>query len=114
MMLNSGTYGGHRYLSKKTIDKFTAKQPNTSRGLGFDMAPNNFVAPSASKRTYGHTGFTGTCAWADPDNKIVVVFMCNRVHPDAENKKLSALRVRQKISKAIYDGCGIVEEEEKK
>ena len=114
MMLNGGTYGGHRYLSKKTIDKFTAKQPNTSRGLGFDMAPNNFVAPSASKRTYGHTGFTGTCAWADPDNKIIVVFMCNRVHPDAENKKLSALRVRQKISKAIYDGCGIVEEEEGK
>ena len=110
MMLNGGTYGGHRYLSKKTIDKFTAKQPNTSRGLGFDMAPNNFVATTASKRTYGHTGFTGTCAWADPDNKIIVVFMCNRVHPDAENKKLSALRVRQKISKAIYDGCGIKED----
>ena len=109
MMLNGGTYGGHRYLSKKTIDKFTAKQPNTSRGLGFDMAPNNFVATSASKRTYGHTGFTGTCAWADPDNKIVVVFMCNRVHPDAENKKISTLRVRQKISQAIYDGCGIVD-----
>ena len=109
MMLNGGTYGGHRYLSKKTIDKFTAKQPNTSRGLGFDMAPNNFVATSASKRTYGHTGFTGTCAWADPDNKIVVVFMCNRVHPDAENKKISTLRVRHKISQAIYDGCGIVD-----
>ncbi len=110
MMLNGGTYGGHRYLSKKTIDKFTAKQPNTSRGLGFDMAPNNFVATTASKRTYGHTGFTGTCAWADPDNKIVVVFMCNRVHPDAENKKISTLRVRQKISQAIYDGCGIKED----
>ncbi len=109
MMLNGGTYGGHRYLSKKTIDKFTAKQPNTSRGLGFDMAPNNFVATTASKRTYGHTGFTGTCAWADPDNKIVVVFMCNRVHPDGENKKISTLRVRQKISQAIYDGCGIEE-----
>ena len=110
MMLNGGTYGGHRYLSKKTIDKFTAKQPNTSRGLGFDMAPNNFVATTASKRTYGHTGFTGTCAWADPDNNIIVVFMCNRVHPDAENKKISTLRVRQKISQAIYDGCGIKED----
>lgn len=109
MMLNGGTYGGHRYLNKKTIDKFTTKQPNTGRGLGFDMAPNNFVATSASKRTYGHTGFTGTCAWADPDNNIVVVFMCNRVHPDANNKKLSTLRVRQKISQAIYDGCGIKE-----
>lgn len=110
MMLNGGTYGGHRYLSKKTIDKFTAKQPNTSRGLGFDMAPNNFVATTASKRTYGHTGFTGTCAWADPDNNIIVVFMCNRVHPDAENKKISTLRLRQKISQAIYDGCGIKED----
>lgn len=107
MMLNGGTYGGRRYLSKKTIDKFTAKQPNTSRGLGFDMAPNNFVATTASKRTYGHTGFTGTCAWADPDNNIIVVFMCNRVHPDSNNKKISALRVRQKISQAIYDGWGI-------
>lgn len=113
MMLNGGTYGGHRYLSKKTIDKFTAKQPNTSRGLGFDMAPNNFTAVNSSPRTFGHTGFTGTCAWADPDNKIIVVFMCNRVHPDGENKKISALRVRQKVSQAIYDGCGIKGKEEK-
>ena len=112
MMLNGGTYGGHRYLSKKTVEKFISKQPGTSRALGFDMAPNNFTAVSSSPRTFGHTGFTGTCAWADPENKIIVVFLCNRVHPDANNKKLSALRVRQKISQAIYDGYGIFRDEE--
>ena len=114
MLLDGGQYGGKRYFNQKTVEKFTTKQPNTKRALGFDMAPNNFVAEAASKRTYGHTGFTGTCAWADPDNKIVVVFTCNRIHPDANNKKINELKLRQKISQVIYDGCGIFVEEDDK
>lgn len=108
MMIDGGQYGGRRFLEKKTIEKFTAKQPNTSRALGFDMVPSNFAATSAGARTFGHTGFTGTCAWADPDNKMVIVFLCNRVYPDANNKKINDFRVRRKVCQAIYDGCGIV------
>ncbi len=111
MLLNGGEYGGRRYLKKETIELFTNRQPNTSRALGFDMAPNNFTAITASPNTYGHTGFTGGCAWADPDNKIVVVFLSNRVHPDSNNKKITTLKIRQKVCQAIYDGIGIRNEE---
>ena len=107
MLLNGGEYGGRRFFEKKTIEKFTAKQPNTSRALGFDMAPNNFCAVSSSPRTYGHTGFTGTCAWADPDNNIVIVFTCNRVYPDANNKTINTLKIRQKVCQSVYDGLSI-------
>ena len=112
MLLNGGEYGGKRFFEKKTVEKFTAKQPNTKRALGFDMAPNNFCAVSSGPHTYGHTGFTGTCAWADPDNNIVVVFTCNRVYPDANNKNINTLKIRQKICQAVYDGCGIAGKEE--
>lgn len=113
MLLNGGQYGGKRYFEKKTIEKFTAKQPNTSRALGFDMVPNNFSAITSGKGTYGHTGFTGTCAWADPDNNIVIVFTCNRVYPDANNKTINTLKIRQKVCQAIYDGLGMLQERQK-
>lgn len=109
MLLNRGVYNGKRYLEASTIDRFTSKQPNTSRGLGFDMAPSKFAASKASSKTYGHTGFTGTCAWADPENKIVIVFLSNRVHPSQSNLKINELAIRKKICNAIYDGCGINE-----
>ncbi|MCR5454189.1 MAG: serine hydrolase [Bacteroidales bacterium] len=111
MLLNGGEYGGKRYFDKKTIEKFTAKQPNTRRALGFDMVPNNFSAKTAGERTYGHTGFTGTCAWADPDNNIVIVFTCNRIYPDVNNKTINTQKIRQKICQAIYDGLGLKQEE---
>lgn len=109
MLLNRGEYNGRRYLKSATVDRFTAKQPNTSRGLGFDLAPSSFASRKASRRTFGHTGFTGTCAWADPENDIVIVFLSNRVYPSQSNNNLNTLKIRQKICDAIYDGCGIGE-----
>ena len=53
--------------------------------------------------SFGHSGFTGTYAWADPENQIVYVFLSNRVHPDASNKKLISLSIRTRIQEVIYD-----------
>jgi CubicO group peptidase (beta-lactamase class C family) len=104
MLLNGGTYGGIRYLSPGVVSMFTTRQPGSHRGLGFDMqAYKAICAPDASRSTYGHTGFTGTCVWVDPDRDMVFVFLSNRVHPSAKNWRLNTLRVRQNIHQAVYD-----------
>jgi len=108
MLMNRGKHNGKQYISSAVIDRFTAKQPNTERGLGFDLVPSIFAADNSSERTFGHTGFTGPCAWADPDNKIVIVITNNRVYPTQENKKMVQMRIRKKICNAIYNGCGIL------
>ena len=61
----------------------------------------NFISPEV--QMYGHTGFTGTCAWADPVNELVYVFLSNRTYPDATNRKLIQLHIREQIQEAIYD-----------
>ena len=108
MILNGGTLDGRRYLSPETIHTFTSTRSRISRRrLGFD-APDKQTpahspcAPSVSASTYGHTGFTGTCAWVDPDQQLVYVFLCNRTYPQAWNTKLSALDIRPRIQEAVY------------
>ena len=104
MLINKGTYGGQRFLGSGTISKFTATQPDSYRGLGFDKwSKRQIIARDASPNTFGHTGFTGACFWADPDNNIAYVFLSNRVHPSANNWKISKYRVRQKIHQVVYD-----------
>ncbi|MBN2663750.1 MAG: serine hydrolase [Bacteroidales bacterium] len=104
MLLNGGTYGGRRYLNASTINHFAATQPDSHRGLGFDKwSQNQIVAKDASVNTYGHTGFTGTCVWVDPDNEIVYIFLSNRVHPSARNWKINKYKIRQKIHQTVYD-----------
>ncbi|HBS87900.1 MAG: hypothetical protein A2W91_10710 [Bacteroidetes bacterium GWF2_38_335] len=103
MLLNKGVYGGKRYLSENIIDLFTDYQPDTYRGLGFDKAiGKNIVSSMASRNTFGHTGFTGACIWADPDNKIVYVFLSNRVHPNVKNWRLNTLKIRQRVHDVVY------------
>ena len=104
MLLNGGTYGGKRYLKKETIDLFTATQADGHRGLGFDKAVRGkIVSRYAPSSTYGHTGFTGTCLWIDPENELVFIFLSNRVYPSERNWKINTLRVRQRIHDAIYE-----------
>lgn len=104
MLLNGGTYAGRRYLSENIISFFTQTHEETGRGLGFDKySPKNIVAPSASRNTYGHTGFTGCCVWVDPDSELVFVFLSNRVHPNVKNQRINGLKVRQKVHQAFYD-----------
>ena len=111
MFLQNGFYDGKQYLLPETIREFTQKQFNQSnnrRGLGFDRPQPVYDAKaptckSASQSSFGHSGFTGTYAWADPENGLVYVFLSNRVYPDAANSKLVDMRLRVKIHQAAYD-----------
>jgi len=112
MLLNGGEYKGKRYFSKSTVEVFTKTVSSKShRGLGFDRPNVNNLDKSncgekAPAAVFGHTGFTGTCAWADPENDLVYVFLSNRVYPDKWNSKLSALNIRTRIQDAIYEAIG--------
>lgn len=108
MLLNGGELDGKRYLSKETCRLFTTTVSKTCRrGLGFDKPDmqnpqSSPCAPSAPASVYGHTGFTGTCAWVDPDYGLVYVFLCNRIYPDVWNTKLQKLEIRERIQEAMY------------
>ena len=110
MLINGGSMNGKQYLQKATIDLFTAYHSATSRrGFGFDKPeknnnsrPDPYPCLAASPLTFGHTGFTGTCTWADPANKLVYVFLSNRVTPNGDNPLLSKMNVRSTIQDIIY------------
>jgi beta-N-acetylhexosaminidase len=112
MLLNGGVYNGKRYLKKETIELFTQYQSAISRrGYGFDKPEKDnairkepYPAFNASPMTFGHTGFTGTCVWADPVKNLVFIFLSNRVHPlGGDNQKLLKMNIRTKIHDAIYE-----------
>jgi len=106
MLLNEGQYGGKSYLRPETIALFTKKQRGTNRGLGFDVntsSRTHSIAPKASSKTYGHTGFTGTCVWVDPETKLVFIFLSNRIHPDIKNRKLFKKRTRSRMHNIVYE-----------
>lgn len=108
MLLNGGELDGNRYLSRATCELFTTETArNSRRGLGFDKpdskdSTKSPCAKSAPASVYGHTGFTGTCAWVDPENELVYVFLSNRTYPDPNNRMLMELDIRSRIQEAIY------------
>jgi beta-glucosidase-like glycosyl hydrolase/CubicO group peptidase (beta-lactamase class C family) len=107
LFLNHGTYGGERYLSEATVKLFTqSKSSRSRRGLGFDKPLANSKASPCGElaplSVYGHTGYTGTCFWIDPDNGLIYIFLSNRVYPSRTNNKLSSLNIRTRIQDAIY------------
>ncbi len=109
MLLNKGVLNGKRYLSDTTIMRFTAYNSEIShRGLGFDKPYKDnasrkepYPAASASPLTFGHTGFTGIGAWADPEHNLIFVVLSNRVYP-IRGSKFGDLNVRPKMMEAIY------------
>ena len=104
MVLNGGRYAGRQYLKPATVREFTNAYEG-HRGLGFDKPPRNggyIIGAEAPASSYGHTGFTGTCVWVDPENDLIYIFLSNRVHPSAKNWRINTLRVRQRIHDAIY------------
>lgn len=111
MLLNGGTFNQARYLHPETIQLFTRYQNNHSRrGLGFDKPEKDnatrtepYPAAAASPETFGHLGFTGTCAWADPAHQLVFVFLSNRIHP-TENDQFKKLNIRSTLLEAVYQG----------
>jgi beta-N-acetylhexosaminidase len=110
MLLNGGKWDGQQYLQPSTIQLFTSYQSATSRrGLGFDKTAKDnanskdpYPSSSAPASVFGHTGFTGTCVWADPDNQLLYIFLSNRVFPTRDNKAFSNLNLRAKIQEQIY------------
>lgn len=108
MLINKGVYGGIRFLKDETVELFISKQsPTHRRGLIFDRpdedAEKNPLAPSASSSAFGHQGFTGTCAWADPETGISFVFLSNRVYPSASNNLITRKNIRPNMMQAVYD-----------
>ena len=108
MNLQDGYYGGTRYLQEGTVSQFTQQQSRKNRrGLGWDK-PERSGRPGptsrfASAKSYGHTGFTGTSVWIDPEFDLVYVFLSNRIHPKANNFKLIKSNIRTRIQDAIYE-----------
>lgn len=110
MLLDRGVCGDRRYLTRATCDLFLkTKSRNSRRGLGFDKPDANNpdkgpCAAEAPASVFGHTGFTGTCAWADPDNRLVFVFLCNRIYPRPfDHKKLMSLDIRTRMQQVMYE-----------
>jgi CubicO group peptidase (beta-lactamase class C family) len=112
MLLLEGNYGGENYLNSSTVLDYTKCQfcqDNNRRGLGFDKAvlENQEGGPACdcdpSKKSFGHSGFTGTLAWADPREEFVYIFLSNRVHPTSDNKKILELNTRTEIMNVFYD-----------
>ena len=109
MYLNGGTYGGKRYLDQKTLDKFNTCyycEENVRRGVGFDKPQLGTAGPTCgcvSLSSFGHSGFTGTFTWADPEQEIVYVFLSNRINPDVDNRSLIREDIRSKIQSIIYE-----------
>jgi CubicO group peptidase (beta-lactamase class C family) len=108
LLLNKGTYKGKSYFSPQTVEVFTAyryPQGDCRRGLGCDKPSRSGASPccrSASALSYGHSGFTGTFIWIDPQYDLIYIFLSNRVNPDAENKKITELGIRTVVQDALY------------
>lgn len=109
MYLWKGFYGGTRLFNPDILDLFNKCyycKDDVRRGVGFDKPQLGSVGPTCgcvSMTSFGHSGFTGTFAWADPEEEIVYVFLSNRTFPNAENRKLIKSDLRSKIQEAIYE-----------
>lgn len=109
MYLQGGYYGGTRFLDNRTVKKFNTCyfcDNKVRRGVGFDKPQLEDKGPTCgcvSRKSFGHSGFTGTYTWADPDEELVYVFLSNRTYPTASNTLLVKSGLRTRIQQAIYD-----------
>jgi CubicO group peptidase (beta-lactamase class C family) len=106
LFLNKGQMAGQRFFSEATYNEFTKQQyPGNRRAAGFDR-PNASGGGTcdelASQQSFGHSGFTGTLAWADPKNKVIFIFLSNRVHPNQDNWKLRDMNIRTDLQHVVY------------
>ena len=114
MYMNMGIYNGKRYISEKTMKEFTHVQypeNDNYRGLGFDKPylnnknldlEHSYPNPEVSQNSFGHSGFTGTFVWADPDNELVFVFLSNRVYPSRTHTAIYNLHIRPSLMQVFY------------
>lgn len=116
MYQNHGHYGGRQFLKKETVAQFTKVQfpeNNNRRGLGFDKPLRDnqnmplkeaYPAPEVSPESFGHSGFTGTFVWADPEYQLVFIFLSNRVYPYRTHRQLYELNIRSALQQVFYKG----------
>ena len=118
MFLDEGTYQGVQYLKPETVRYFTqapfANSNSNRRGIGFDKLPINkkgssTASKSGSMKGYGHTGFTGTFVWADPENDMLIVFLSNRAYPDTDPNRLVRQGTRTALHDILYEAYPIAE-----
>jgi CubicO group peptidase (beta-lactamase class C family) len=114
MLVQKGVYNGKRYFSEVTVNEFIKVQfpeNKNRRGLGFDKPllgndtlslRTSYPAPEVSKSSFGHSGFTGTFVWADPDNQMIFIFLSNRVNPTRTNRNLYNLNIRPSLQQVFY------------
>ncbi|MBX2927232.1 MAG: serine hydrolase [Saprospiraceae bacterium] len=112
MLLDEGSYGGRRFVEPATVNLFTGADSRSKRGIGFDK-PRAVKYPSFSSKmspeSFGHTGFTGACAWVDPQRGLVYIFLSNRVHPKAQNNAFFTNNVRKRIHEVVYEALDTYE-----
>ncbi|UZD23467.1 serine hydrolase [Algoriphagus halophytocola] len=113
---NYGEVDGVQLISAKTVKEFTEVQfpaNENRRGLGFDKPyldntelplAEAYPSPLASPTSFGHSGFTGTFVWADPEKKLTFIFLSNRVYPSRDHRKLYSLKIREAIQDVFYRG----------
>ncbi|MDF4201611.1 serine hydrolase [Maribacter sp. SA7] len=114
MFVQNGHYAGKKYISENTIKEFTKVQytdNDNRRGLGFDKPylknntfkiANAYPAPEVGASSFGHSGFTGTFVWADPEHQLVYIFLSNRVYPTRENRNIYKLNIHSSIQQIFY------------
>jgi len=109
LLLQKGYYGGRRYLKPQTVDLFIQRCGVCSRrALGFDMLPMDqgslpHVSTKSSPSAFGHLGFTGISAWADPEHQLIFIFLSNRTYPSMNINKLGRLNVRKNVQTLVYE-----------
>jgi CubicO group peptidase (beta-lactamase class C family) len=107
MLLNGGEYGGVRFIQPTTVARWTTRQSSkSSRAFGWDTPSGRSSAGRYfSPRSFGHTGFTGTSIWIDPERGVFVVLLTNRVDPTRANMRHEALRrdIADAVQAAILD-----------
>ncbi len=108
MLLNGGIYAHRRLLSRATIQTFTARQAigDSARAIGWDVPTQPSSAGHFfSDKSFGHTGFTGTSIWIDPERDLFVILLTNRVNPTRANEKIR--QVRPALHDAVFQALGL-------
>jgi CubicO group peptidase (beta-lactamase class C family) len=107
MLMNQGSYGEQQWIKASTVQYFNQRHfPGNRRGLILDKPTLDKVGGSpsslASHESFGHTGFTGTMCWADPEEELIFIFLSNRIHPAVDNKKLIQQNIRTQLHTEVY------------
>ena len=106
LFIKNGSYAGNQFFTESIRTRFTKKQyENNRRGIGFDRPRENgggTCSKLASQSSFGHSGFTGALAWADPKDEVIFIFLSNRVHPNQENWKIRDMNIRTDMQKIVY------------